>query len=31
MYEVVSLAYPNILPCELYSDEEKAGEKFDTL
>lgn len=24
-------AYPNILPRELYSDEEKTGEKFDTL
>ena len=24
-------AYPNILPRELYSDEVKAGEKFDTL
>lgn len=24
-------AYPNILPRELFSDEEKSGEKFDTL
>lgn len=24
-------AYPNILPRELFSDEEKTGEKFDTL
>lgn len=24
-------AYPNILPRELYSDEEKSGEKFETL
>lgn len=24
-------AYPNILPRELYSDEERTGEKFDTL
>ena len=24
-------AYPNILPRELYSDEVKTGEKFDTL
>lgn len=24
-------AYPNILPRELYSDEQRAGEKFDTL
>lgn len=24
-------AYPNILPRELYSDEQKTGEKFDTL
>ncbi|MBR1586389.1 MAG: hypothetical protein IJ662_14105 [Clostridia bacterium] len=24
-------AYPNILPAELYSDETKSGEKFDTL
>ena len=23
--------YPNILPRELYSDEELSGEKFDTL
>ena len=24
-------AYPNILPHELYSDEQKSGKKFDTL
>lgn len=24
-------AYPNILPRELYSDEQKSGEKFETL
>lgn len=24
-------AYPNILPRELYSDEVKSGEKFETL
>lgn len=24
-------AYPNILPRELYSDEEKDGERFETL
>lgn len=24
-------AYPNTLPRELYSDEKRSGEKFDTL